>query len=426
MVKSKDLNNMFQNYIKRTKVSCAVSAPVLVCENSRYYLASFVFFFTKEDIQTGMVNRPTEWLIADLESGQIIEERNTSEKEFSDAKYDIKYDIKVERKYDLARGYYEEAYKLLDAVREKLLSSGQLDKTVYKDYMDRILANIPKAYQRFYLDLSISFDETMEQHTDQEMKFKEYFSMTAEERLEKYIEENCGRICIPYSEFSNLDFYGAVMVFYTGGYDIKKKSWSMFFVEPFAGDLKSYYAFTEYERAVAQFKKNEQSVSVPLRVQHGRIEDVFRQDRVLTIINTKGHSIRVYNEKKISKEQIVAYYQKQIIENVKKDSYEDVVKINASNIIDWLLSLDDSFSEDKLERQAEKFLKYEDIAAAVQHHIENDTYDESVCICGYTAKKLHDEVGDKLSVVGVYNYMITLKENPENGIKWLKQGLPRK
>lgn len=30
MVKSKDLNNMFQNYIKRTKVSCAVSAPVLV------------------------------------------------------------------------------------------------------------------------------------------------------------------------------------------------------------------------------------------------------------------------------------------------------------------------------------------------------------------------------------------------------------
>lgn len=180
MVKSKDLNNMFQNYIKRTKVSCAVSAPVLVCENSRYYLASFVFFFTKEDIQTGMVNRPTEWLIADLESGQIIEERNTREKEFSDAKYDIKYDIKVERKYDLARGYYEEAYKLLDAVREKLLSSGQLDKTVYKDYMDRILANIPKAYQRFYLDLSISFDETMEQHTDQEMKFKEYFSMTAE------------------------------------------------------------------------------------------------------------------------------------------------------------------------------------------------------------------------------------------------------
>ena len=206
----------------------------------------------------------------------------------------------------------------------------------------------------------------------------------------------------------------------------RKKAGLCFFVEPFAGDLKSYYAFTEYERAVAQFKKNEQSVSVPLRVQHGRIEDVFRQDRVLTIINTKGHSIRVYNEKKISKEQIVAYYQKQIIENVKKDSYEDVVKINASNIIDWLLSLDDSFSEDKLERQAEKFLKHEDIAAAVQHHIENDTYDESVCICGYTAKKLHDEVGDKLSVVGVYNYMITLKENPENGIKWLKQGLPRK
>ena len=79
-----------------------------------------------------------------------------------------------------------------------------------------------------------------------------------------------------------------------------------------------------------------------------------------------------------------------------------------------------------MEHTAEKFLKYSDIALAVQYHIENDNYDNSISIEGYTAKKLHDEVEDKLSIIGIYNYLIYLKESPKEALHYLALGLPRK
>ena len=156
MVISKDINDQLQNNIlSGMKTPHSTSYPVLYYENEKYYLACFVFFFTREDIETGKVGRPTVWAITDIEIGKIIEERQTKEKEFSDTAYDVKYDAHADGDYDTSKQYYEKAFNILDSVRSKIIGDGKFCKEDYQYYLNMILANIPKEYQRFYTDLSM-------------------------------------------------------------------------------------------------------------------------------------------------------------------------------------------------------------------------------------------------------------------------------
>ena len=148
-------SNIQKSILSGIKSPHSTSQPVICQENGKYYLAVFVFFYTKEDIEVGAVDRPTVWAIADIETGEIIEERQTKENDFSDASYDVKYNVRSDAQYDTSKKYYDDAFAILDSVRKKIISTGKLYKLEYKYYLDKILANIPKDYQRFYTDLSV-------------------------------------------------------------------------------------------------------------------------------------------------------------------------------------------------------------------------------------------------------------------------------
>lgn len=137
------------------KIPHSTSQPVIYQEKGKYYLAIFVFFYTKEDIETGTIERPSAWAIADIETGKIIEERQTKEIDFSDASYDKKYNIHADAQCDTSKKYYDEAFAILDSCRSKIINTGKFYPNEYKFYLDKIIANIPKEYQRFYQDLSI-------------------------------------------------------------------------------------------------------------------------------------------------------------------------------------------------------------------------------------------------------------------------------
>ena len=137
------------------KIPLSMSQPVIYQEDEKYYLAVFVFFFTKDDIEKGTVDRPTMWAIANIETGETIKKYETKEKDFSDAPYDVKYNVRSEAKYDTSKSYYDKAFAILDSVREQIIRTGELPKEEYQAYLDMIVANIPKDYQRFYKDLSV-------------------------------------------------------------------------------------------------------------------------------------------------------------------------------------------------------------------------------------------------------------------------------
>ena len=146
---------VYKGILNGIKVPHSTSQPVLYLDNGTYYLAYFSFFFTKEDIEAGAVDRPTMWAIADIKTGEIVKEFETKERDFSDAPYDVKYNVRSDAQYDTSKEYYEKAFEILDSVRDKLINTGKLYRAEYQFYLDRILANIPKDYQRFYTDLSV-------------------------------------------------------------------------------------------------------------------------------------------------------------------------------------------------------------------------------------------------------------------------------
>ena len=154
--KTADINSYIQREVLRgAKIPHSTSQPVIRLEEGKYCLAAFVFFYSREDIRQGEADRPQFWVTADVCTGEITGENSCREKEFSDASYQIKYSIRADGAYDTSREYYENAFAILDEVRETLIETGELDREKYDRYLDKITANIPREYQRFYFELSV-------------------------------------------------------------------------------------------------------------------------------------------------------------------------------------------------------------------------------------------------------------------------------
>lgn len=178
----KEIIAMIQKSVfDRSKIPHSFSDPVIYKENGKYYLAFFIFFFTREDIEAGAVDRPEMWLLADIGTGEIVERRNSRDNDFSDAPYNVKYNVRTEILSDTSAAYYDRAYSMLDRVREELADRGEPELSLYHLYLDKILANVPSAYRRFYTDLSVGFDKN---------NFKK--EVTSMEEKEMLQEENIG------------------------------------------------------------------------------------------------------------------------------------------------------------------------------------------------------------------------------------------
>lgn len=72
---------------------------------------------------------------------------------------------------------------------------------------------------------------------------------------------------------------------------------------------------------------------------------------------------------------------------------------------------------------ADKIQKYDDIYDEFCYWLENRNYDKDnpIKVEGYTAKQIF-ELNPKLDGIGVYNFMITLREHPERAKEYIKSG----
>ena len=76
---------------------------------------------------------------------------------------------------------------------------------------------------------------------------------------------------------------------------------------------------------------------------------------------------------------------------------------------------------------ASSFEKHDDIRAELENWIESKQYpqDNPLTIEGYTAEMIY-KLASFMDGVGVYNFMITLRERPDNGKRIISDGFPRK
>lgn len=116
-------------------------------------LAVFAFLYAAADMRTGLMPRPQLWLIADMESGAVLERYKSDESDFSAEPADGRYTIHWEPPISLSAGYFDDTYAVLDEVRRQYLASGTVDGAAYRRYFDAIVAAVPPAYRVFYEDL---------------------------------------------------------------------------------------------------------------------------------------------------------------------------------------------------------------------------------------------------------------------------------
>lgn len=72
-------------------------------------------------------------------------------------------------------------------------------------------------------------------------------------------------------------------------------------------------------------------------------------------------------------------------------------------------------------------MKYEDLQKEFLEWIEirNFDFEDPVIIEGYTAKKVY-AIEPSLDAAGVYNFMVTLREEPDKAKGYIKRGFPTK
>ena len=71
--------------------------------------------------------------------------------------------------------------------------------------------------------------------------------------------------------------------------------------------------------------------------------------------------------------------------------------------------------------------RHDDIRAELEKWIETREYpqDTPLAIEGYTAEMI-SKLAPFMDGVGVYNFMVTLRERPDNGKRIIAEGFPRK
>ena len=76
---------------------------------------------------------------------------------------------------------------------------------------------------------------------------------------------------------------------------------------------------------------------------------------------------------------------------------------------------------------AAPFAKHDDIRAEFEKWLEHREYkqDNPIIVEGYTAEMIF-KLAPFMDGVGVYNFLITLRERPENGKRIISEGFKRK
>lgn len=109
----------------------------------------------------------------------------------------------------------------------------------------------------------------------------------------------------------------------------------------------------------------------------------------------------------------------------KENNYWTLECLMQKTIMDFL-KYDCKMSNNRTEVTMSKFSRHKDIEREFYEYLMYGEFphNSSIVIEGHTAEKLNRET--YLSAIGAYNYLIYLRENPQEALMNLKKGLPGK
>lgn len=89
------------------------------------------------------------------------------------------------------------------------------------------------------------------------------------------------------------------------------------------------------------------------------------------------------------------------------------------------LLLEKGIKEEQVAAVVQKIKKYDDIYDEFCYWLENRNYEKEnpVEIEGYTAKRIF-ELNPDLDGIGVYNFLVTLRDDPKRAIHYIEMDFP--
>lgn len=156
MITVKELNRKVQPAaLNGAKIPHGVSNPVIRQEDGKYYVAYFVYTFDRNNMATKLYPRPSEWILADVSTGDVVGVYKCNEKDFSQQSFEKSYSLidKNVKKPDEA--YFNVMDNLFDTVRASIVYGNKIDEASYAAYFRDLLAITPEGYKVFYKELSI-------------------------------------------------------------------------------------------------------------------------------------------------------------------------------------------------------------------------------------------------------------------------------
>lgn len=136
------------------KVPHNLSNPVLRRTDEGVFLAYFVHLYQKADLDSGMLPRPSWWLLADMKTGAVVRRISCAEEDFSSLAADARLSAAAPERAAMTAEAFQALYRRLDDVRRDCLRSGTVNAQAYDAYLAEMLKSVPPAWRRCYEELS--------------------------------------------------------------------------------------------------------------------------------------------------------------------------------------------------------------------------------------------------------------------------------
>lgn len=137
------------------KIPNGISNPVLHSEAGKIYIAYFGYTYNKQNLVDNMYNRPTRWILVDIENGELVKLFDCTENDFSTQLFDKLYSLDDSTVKKGTEDYFRVMDTLFDTSIESVIYGNLLYNDTYQAYLNNLYAITLQEYRLFYKELSI-------------------------------------------------------------------------------------------------------------------------------------------------------------------------------------------------------------------------------------------------------------------------------
>ena len=143
-----EINKKAKKYIfGDIKIPNGISNPVLHSEDGQRCIAYFGYTYNKKNMVENRYNRPTRWILIDIETEDLVKLFDCTEKDFSTQLFDKLYSLNDSNVKKGTEAYFTVMDTQFYTARASAIYGNVLDRANYQAYLNNLYAVTPQEYR---------------------------------------------------------------------------------------------------------------------------------------------------------------------------------------------------------------------------------------------------------------------------------------